>query len=115
MEISFESPGYLHWGQLTGAETREGERTLNIVRKVKVRLHQDHPLAVLAGKLPSTFVSKEHTLVVKAVANHVVNIGGQLAILNKKFDTHFLKHYFCFRVLQMAKWYFTFLMSAMYL
>lgn len=87
VEISFESAGYLHWGQLTGAEAREGERTLKVVRKVKVRLHQDHPLAVLAGKLPSTFVSKVHTLVVKAVANHVVNIGGQLAILNKKIDT----------------------------
>ena len=84
MEISFESARYLHWSQLIRAEASEGERTLNVVRKVKVGLHQDHSLAVLAGNLPSTFVSKVHTLVVEAVANHVVNIGGQLAILNEK-------------------------------
>ena len=119
MEISFESPGYLHRSQLIRPEAREGKRTLNIVRKVKIRLHQDHPLAVLAGNLSSTFVSKVHTLVVKAVANHVVNIGGQLAILNKKITQNKYQHMSIFEylfcvVLYLCCWY-TFLLSAMYL
>ena len=83
IEISFESARNLDLSQLTRAEAREGERTVDVVRKVEVSLHQDHPLAVLAGNLPSTFVSKVHTLVVEAVSNDVVNIGGQLAILNE--------------------------------
>ena len=84
IEISFESARNLDRSQLTRAEAREGERTVDVVRKVEVSLHQDHPLAVLAGNFPSTFVSKVHTLVVEAVSNDVVNIGGQLAILNEK-------------------------------